>query len=64
MLILFALKAMDNLKKENFSLKLRIFYLQERLAKMGPANLETILNEVFLSSNIPSVVNSPFIILA
>jgi Centrosomin N-terminal motif 1 len=40
------LQAMDNLKKENFSLKLRIFYLQEHLAKMRPENLEGVLNEV------------------
>lgn len=40
----------DGLKKENFSLKLRIFYLQERLAQMRPENMESAINEVCISS--------------
>ena len=37
---------MDEIKKENFDLKLRVSLLQERLSKSAPENIEGALNEV------------------
>lgn len=36
----------DELKKENFSLKLKIYYLEEHLAKISPENVDQALQEV------------------
>lgn len=38
---------MDEIKKENFDLKLRVSLLQERLSRSTPENIEGALNEVF-----------------
>lgn len=40
---------MDEIKKENFDLKLRVSLLQERLSRLTPENIETALAEVTLS---------------
>ncbi len=37
---------MDEIKKENFDLKLRVSLLQERLARSTPDNIESALSEV------------------
>jgi hypothetical protein len=37
---------MDEIKKENFDLKLRVSLLQERLSRSTPENIEGALNEV------------------
>lgn len=37
---------MDEIKKENFDLKLRVSLLQERLARLTPENIESALAEV------------------
>jgi len=37
---------MDDFKKENFDLKLRVYHLEERLRLLAPANMESALNEV------------------
>lgn len=36
---------MDEIKKENFDLKLRVDSLQERLSRAAPGNIETTINE-------------------
>ncbi|KAG0209086.1 hypothetical protein BGX33_005850, partial [Mortierella sp. NVP41] len=38
-------KVIDELKKEGFSLKLKIFFLEERLAKMSPEHVDKALHE-------------------
>ncbi|KAI9140837.1 hypothetical protein BKA69DRAFT_1077983 [Paraphysoderma sedebokerense] len=38
-------KIIDEVKKENFGLKMRIYFLEERLAKMAPDNLNEALKE-------------------
>jgi hypothetical protein len=35
----------DQVKKENFSLKLKIFFLEERLAKLAPDHIDSALKE-------------------
>ena len=37
---------MDEIKKENFDLKLRVSLLQERLSRSTPESIETALSEV------------------
>lgn len=37
---------MDEIKKENFDLKLRVSLLQERLSRSTPENIEGALSEV------------------
>lgn len=37
---------MDEIKKENFDLKLRVSLLQERLSRSAPENIEGALSEV------------------
>lgn len=39
-------KVIDDIKKENFSLKLKVFFLNERLEKLGPEWNEAALKEV------------------
>jgi len=34
------------MKKENFSLKLKIFFMQERLQNLAPEHIQAVLNEV------------------
>ncbi|ODQ56409.1 hypothetical protein SAICODRAFT_51393, partial [Saitoella complicata NRRL Y-17804] len=45
----YTLKEQENLlsemKKENFSLKLKIFYLEERMQNMAPENIDKALKE-------------------
>jgi regulator of replication initiation timing len=36
---------MDEIKKENFDLKLRVDSLQERLSRSAPGNIESTINE-------------------
>jgi hypothetical protein len=36
----------DEVKKENFSLKLRIYFLEERMEKMSPSGISDALKEV------------------
>ena len=38
---------LDELKKENFGLKMRIYFLQETLQSMSPEMQDEILTEVF-----------------
>ena len=42
---------MDEIKKENFDLKLRVSLLQERLSRSTPENIEGSLSEVHLNIN-------------
>lgn len=37
---------MDEIKKENFDLKLRVSLLQDRLSRSTPENIESALSEV------------------
>jgi hypothetical protein len=39
-------KVIDDIKKENFSLKLKVFFLNERLEKLGPEHNDAALKEV------------------
>lgn len=39
----------ENLQKENFGLKLKIFYLQEGVNKSKTGSVDEIINEVYLS---------------
>lgn len=39
-------KVIDDIKKENFSLKLKVFFLNERLDKLGPEHRDAALKEV------------------
>jgi hypothetical protein len=39
-------KVIDDIKKENFSLKLKVFFLNERLDKLGPEHNDAALKEV------------------
>jgi len=39
---------MDEIKKENFDLKLRVSLLQERLSRSTPENIESAISEVKL----------------
>jgi hypothetical protein len=39
---------MDEIKKENFDLKLRVSLLQDRLSRLTPDSIESALAEVFL----------------
>jgi hypothetical protein len=39
-------KLIDSLKKENFGLKMRIYYLQENIDKLTPEGLRLIVHEV------------------
>lgn len=39
---------MDEIKKENFDLKLRVSLLQERLSRLTPENIESALAEVLM----------------
>lgn len=38
---------MDEMKKENFDLKLRVYHLEDRLRQMAPSNVDNMLREVF-----------------
>jgi len=38
------------MRKENFSLKLKIFFMQDRLGKLAPEHIQAVLKEVFLES--------------
>ncbi|KAF9950566.1 hypothetical protein BGZ70_001306 [Mortierella alpina] len=38
-------KVIDELKKESFSLKLKVYFLEDRLAKMSPEHVDQALNE-------------------
>lgn len=40
------LQTINELKKENFSLKLKIFFLEERMTKMAPENVKDAYKEV------------------
>lgn len=44
------LKLIDQLKKENFGLKMRIYYLLENIDKLTPEGLKEIVLEVFLAN--------------
>ena len=46
LIIIFLLQIMDEIKKENFDLKLRVSLLQERLSRSTPENIEGALSEV------------------
>lgn len=37
---------MDDLKKENFDLKLKCYHLEDQLRKQTPANVEVVFKEV------------------
>jgi len=34
------------MRKENFSLKLKIFFMQDRLGKLAPEHIQAVLQEV------------------
>jgi hypothetical protein len=34
------------MRKENFSLKLKIFFMQDRLGKLAPEHIQAVLKEV------------------
>ncbi|RIA84854.1 hypothetical protein C1645_398480 [Glomus cerebriforme] len=38
-------KVIDEIKKENFSLKMKVYFLEERVSKMGPDEMERALKE-------------------
>ncbi|EIN08104.1 hypothetical protein PUNSTDRAFT_69513, partial [Punctularia strigosozonata HHB-11173 SS5] len=38
-------KQIDNLKKENFNIKLRVHFLEERLAQLAPDQVESALKQ-------------------
>jgi hypothetical protein len=40
------LQVIDEIKKENFSLKMKVYFLEERVSKMGPDEMERALKEV------------------
>jgi hypothetical protein len=46
------IKTINDLKKENFSLKLKIFFLEERMGKMAPKGVRDAFKEVLLSEEI------------
>lgn len=50
---------MDEIKKENFDLKLRVSLLQDRLSRSTPENIESALSEVsyFMCSVLLFIIN-------
>lgn len=42
----FFLQIIDEIKKENFGLKLKIVFMEERLKKLGPEHNEEAIKEV------------------
>lgn len=38
---------MDDMKKENFDLKLRVYHLEDRLRQLAPSNIDNVLKEVW-----------------
>ncbi|CAG8646823.1 7490_t:CDS:2, partial [Acaulospora colombiana] len=38
-------RVIDEIKKENFSLKMKVYFLEERLSKLGPDEMERALKE-------------------
>jgi hypothetical protein len=37
---------MDEMKKENFDLKLRVYHLEDKLRQMAPSNVDNMMREV------------------
>jgi Centrosomin N-terminal motif 1 len=40
------MQVIDEMRKENFSLKLKIFFMQDRLGKLAPEHIQAVLQEV------------------
>jgi len=48
-------KVIDDIKKENFSLKLKVFFLNQRLESLGPEHNDAALKEVRSERGFPSL---------
>ena len=39
------------MRKENFGLKLKIYFMQERLQNLAPEHIQAVIKEVFFSTD-------------